>query len=171
MASLSYFKGFSVIRTSGLQETAEVLIHMGDKIDRNFMDGKLPWYLSAPAPAPAHNPQENISLCDNPENSFVEDRPLINNAENPSYSGFVKKVKKENITPENIGEILLCQIPGISTLYAQAILKTFGGFSGLLEKIRDGSAQFENISYESKGKSRRIPKKCGEDIVRFLGKI
>lgn len=171
MASLSYFKGFSVIRTSGLQETAEVLIHMGDKIDRNFMDGKLPWYLSAPALAPAHNPQENISLCDNPENSFVEDRPLINNAENPSYSGFVKKVKKENITPENIGEILLCQIPGISTLYAQAILKTFGGFSGLLEKIRDGSAQFENISYESKGKSRRIPKKCGEDIVRFLGKI
>ena len=174
MASLSYFKGFSVIRTSGLQETAEVLIHMGDKIDRNFMDGKLPWYLSVPA----HNPQENISLCDNPENSFVnnggesvEERPLINNAENPSYSGFVKKVKKENITPDNMGEILLCQIPGISTLYAQAVLKAFGGFSCLLEKVKEGSASFDDITYDCKGKPRRIPKTCGEEIVRFLGKI
>jgi ERCC4-type nuclease len=164
MASLSYFKGFSIIRTSGLQETADVLIHMADKIDRNFMDGKLPWYLVR---TPSHAPAENIFLCDNPENP-VEEQPLINNAENPSYSGFVKKVKKENITPENIGEILLCQIPGISTLYAQSVLKTFGGFFGLLQKLKDGSAQFENITYESKGKVRRIPKTCGEEILRFL---
>ena len=95
MASLSYFKGFSVIRTSGLQETADVLIHMADKIDRNFMDGKLPWYLVRPS---AQAPAENIFLCDNPRNS-VEEQPLINNAEKPSYSGLVKKVKKENITP------------------------------------------------------------------------
>ena len=167
MASLSYFKGFSIIRTSGLQETADVLIHMADKIDRNFMDGKLPWYLVRPS---AQAPQ-NTFLCDNSENpvvTSVEEQPLINNAENPSYSGFVKKVKKENITPENMGEILLCQIPGISTLYAQAVLKAFNGFSGLLQKIKEGTAQFENITYESKGKPRRIPKTCGEEILRFL---
>jgi len=170
MASLSYFKGFSVIRTSGLQETADVLIHMADKIDRNFMDGKLPWYLVRPTAQTSvetPSPPQNIFLCDNPEKS-VEEQPLINNAENPSYSGFVKKVKKENITPENIGEILLCQIPGISTLYAQAVLNTFGGFYGLLQKIKDGTAQFDNITYESKGKPRRIPKTCGEEILRFL---
>jgi hypothetical protein len=48
MTSLYYFKGFAVLRTSGLQETAELLIHMADKIDRNFMKGVLPWYLIPP---------------------------------------------------------------------------------------------------------------------------
>jgi len=174
MASLSYFKGFSILRTSGLQETADVLIHMADKIDRNFMDGKLPWYLSRPSSSsssenqsqtPLSTTEQNILLCDNPEN------PEMKPNGEPSYSGFVKKVKKENITPDNMGEILLCQIPGISTLYAQAVLKAFGGFSCLLEKVKEGSASFDDITYDCKGKPRRIPKTCGEEIVRFLGKI
>ena len=94
--------------------------------------------------------------------------------EAPSYSGFVKKVKKENITPENMGEILLCQIPGISALYAQTILKAFGGFSGILAKIKSPEfslKEFENITYECKGKPRRIPKTCGEEIVRYFSGI
>jgi crossover junction endonuclease MUS81 len=37
MTSMLYFKGFSTIRTSGLQETSDLLIHMADKIDRNFV--------------------------------------------------------------------------------------------------------------------------------------
>ena len=131
---------------------------MADKIDRNFMKGVLPWYLIPPG-----EPLANTFVP-----SDVEQAPAEAPAEAPSYSGFVKKVKKENITPENIGEILLCQIPGISTLYAQAVLNTFGGFYGLLQKIKDGTAQFDNITYESKGKPRRIPKTCGEEILRFL---
>jgi ERCC4-type nuclease len=174
MTSLAYFKGFSIIRTSGLQETADVLIQMADKIDRNFMKGVLPWYLSRPS---LSSSSSGISTC--PTNEIVE-VPSIENTEGvsggisggePAYSGFVKKVKKENITPENMGEIMLCQIPGISTLYAQAILKAFGGFSQLMKGIKDGTAKFENITYESKGKQRKIPKNCGEDIGKFLGKI
>ena len=162
MTSLAYFKGFSVIRTSGLQETADVLIQMSDKIDRNFMKGVLPWYLSRPSSSSSVVTNEIVEV------------PSIEKTEGggePAYSGFVKKVKKENITPENMGEIMLCQIPGISTLYAQAILKTFGGFSQLMKGIKEGTANFENITYESKGKQRKIPKNCGEDIGRFLGKI
>lgn len=155
MTSLFYFKGFSSLRTAGLQETADVLIHMADKIDRNFMKGVLPWYLSSNQNEPSEEPQ-------------------------PNYSGFVKKVKKENITPDNMGEILLCQIPGISSQYAQAILKHFvvstddgnekncNGFSNLLAKVKEGTAEFENISYETKGKQRRIPKSCGEEIIRYF---
>jgi ERCC4-type nuclease len=156
MTSLAYFKGFSVIRTSGLQETADILIQMANKIDRNFMKGVLPWYLSRPSST----------------NEIIEAPASVEGGnEEKAYSGFVKKVKKENITPENMGEIMLCQIPGISTLYAQAILKAFGGFSKLMNEIKEGTAKFENITYESKGKPRKIPKNCGEDISRFLGKI
>lgn len=153
MASLNYFKGFSVLRTSGLQETADVLIHMADKIDRNFMKGILPSYL-----------QRNVMAAQAEASAEATEAT-------PTYTGFVKKVKKENITPENMGEILLCQIPGISSLYAAAILKHFGGFSNMLAKIKDTTTpntEFDNITYESKGKSRRIPKTCKEEIERYL---
>ena len=153
MTSLYYFKGFEVLRTAGLQETADVLINMADKIDRNFMKGVLPWYLSTPSER-----QDSIQEG--------ESTPV-----GGGYAGFVKKVKKENITPDNMGEILLCQIPGISSLYAQAILKSFGGFSGMLEKVKEGTADFANITYDAKGKPRRIPKTCGEEIVRYLSNI
>lgn len=162
MASLNYFKGFSVIRTSGIQETAETLIYMGDKIDRNFMKGVLPSYLV----------EERLQV----QNTFVkeeienlqENREQIVNEQPKSYSGFVKTIKKENITQENIGEIMLCQIPGISSIYAQSVLKYFNGFSNMVEKVKEGTAQFDNIMYETNGKHRRIPKTCGLQITKFI---
>jgi ERCC4-type nuclease len=167
MTSLYYFKGFAVLRTSGLQETAELLIHMADKIDRNFMKGVLPWYLIPPG-----EPLANTFV---PSDTTTSETPIeASTTENPSYSGFVKKVKKENITPDNMGEILLCQIPGISSLYAQSILKAFGGFSRILAKIKDPEfsiKEFENITYDCKGKPRRIPKTCGDEIVRYFSGI
>ena len=167
MTSLAYFKGFSIIRTSGLQETADVLIQMANKIDRNFMKGVLPWYLSrTPSTGPTNEIQEVPAIELNTSEIGVG-----GGEGQPAYSGFVKKVKKENITPENMGEIMLCQIPGISTLYAQSILKVFGGFSNLMKEIKEGTVKFENITYESKGKQRKIPKNCGEDIIKFLEKI
>ena len=156
MASLYYFKGFEVLRTAGIQETADVLIHMADKIDRNFMKGVLPWYLSTPAP--------ETQMSENGSAVAADSNPVVGGG----YAGFVKKVKKENITPDNMGEILLCQIPGISSLYAQAILNAFGGFSAMLVKVKDGTADFTNITYDAKGKPRRIPKTCGEEIMRYL---
>jgi ERCC4-type nuclease len=158
MTSLLYFKGFSVIRTSGLQETAEVVLQMADKIDRNFMKGLLPWYLTNTLITPDTQDQKNE------ENQEIQ-QPKIE-----SYSGLVKKVKKENITPDNMGEILLCQIPGISSQYAQVILKHFGGFSQIVTKIKgeDCIKEFDNIFYETKGKQRRIPRTCGEEITRYF---
>ena len=133
MASLNYFKGFSTFRTCSLYETAETVLYMANKIEKNIQKGG--------------------------------DKAT----EETAYSGLVKKVKKENITPENMGEIMLCQIPGISSLYARAILAHFDGFSNLVEKVKDGSADFANITYDQKGKPRKIPKTCGEEILRLLG--
>jgi ERCC4-type nuclease len=162
IASLNYFKGFSVIRTSGIQETAEVLIYMADKIDRNFMKGVLPSYLVEQR----EEQKEKINRFiqeenENPENigEPIQEKP---------YSGFVKAIKKENITQDNISEIMLCQIPGISSVYAKSVLKSFGGFSKMVEHVKNGSANFENIMYETKGKQRRIPKTCGEQIIKYI---
>ena len=140
MTSLNYFKGFSVLRTCSVYETAETLIQMSQKLEKTIMKGG--WVTT-------------------PVDVVPEDKP---------YSGFVKKVKKENIHAENIEEIMLCQIPGISSLYAKSILNHFGGFSGLLDGLKSDTASFANIVYtDGKGKTRKIPKTCEEQIVKLLG--
>ena len=48
MTSLHYFKGFSVYRTAHLKETAEWLLNMIDKIEKEFNKGRVPYYLTNP---------------------------------------------------------------------------------------------------------------------------
>jgi ERCC4-type nuclease len=178
MASLNYFKGFSVIRTSGIQETAEILVYFSDKIDRNFMKGILPSYLLTSTNIDAVT-STNIDgdavtsiNCDGDTVTSINcDGNNTMTSEKKSYSGFVKAVKKENITQENISEIMLCQIPNISSVYAKSILLFFGGFSKMVDQIKNGTAKFDNIMYETNGKQRRIPKTCGEQIIKYIQNI
>ncbi len=143
ITSLNFFKGFSVLRTSSLQETAELIMQMADKIGRNFIKGSLPCY-------------------QNNENNEEEKKPS-------DYSNFVKKVKKDNITKENIGQIVLCQIPGISTKSALAIMEKFGTFSNLLNCLENDPNCMENILYySSDGKPRKINKTCAENISKLF---
>jgi ERCC4-type nuclease len=139
MTSLQFFKGFSVIRTCSLLETAEYIIHMADKIERNLKKGKTLFF------------SRNPSL-----NTEIQGGQLI-----PSYSTVVKKVKKDNITPQNMGEIMLSQIPGISANAAIAILKhTNGSFLQLLEVLKTDPSTLESIMIGGTGekKGRKISK-------------
>jgi len=175
MASLNYFKGFSVIRTSGIQETAEILLYFSDKIDRNFMKGILPSYLLTSTNCDGHSDGNTVVTSTN-EQGHSDGNTVVTSTndttvEKRSYSGFVKAVKKENITQENISEIMLCQIPNISSVYAKSILLFFGGFSKMVDQIKNGTAKFDNIMYETNGKQRRIPKTCGEQIIKYVQNI
>jgi hypothetical protein len=80
----------------------------------------------------------------------------------------VKKVKKENVTQENIGEIMLCQVPGISAVTAVAIMKHFTSFYHLLESCKNDPKCLENMKYESGGKMRKINKSSIASIYRFF---
>jgi ERCC4-type nuclease len=85
-----------------------------------------------------------------------------------NYCTVVKKTKKDNITPDNIGEILLCQIPGISSTTALAIMKNFTSFAHLMDEIKTNPGCLDNLTCESNGKTRKISKKCLESIVSYL---
>jgi len=50
-----------------------------------------------------------------------------------SYTNVVKKVKKENITPDNIGSIILSQIPGVSSKTAEVIIDKYKTILNLLQ--------------------------------------
>ena len=170
MTSLSVFKGFSVLRTTSLQETADYIISMSDKINRELNKGKHPYFQNPCSTIVKSEEVKSEEIENNGENN---ENPAITSSENiKGYSEFVKKVKRDNITPENIGEILLCQIPGISSVSAQAIMKKFGGsFSNLVEEIQKDKDSLKNIVYEKDGKVRKINKTCGENILKYLGKI
>jgi len=147
MTSIHFFKGFSILRSSSVTETAEIVYNMADKIQRSIAKGIRPAF-------------SNLVSTD--------DETIDTPIQNESYSSFVKKVKKENITATNIGEIMLCQIPGIQSKYAASILLHFGSFSKMMDALKSGSPDFSGITYECNGKKRKIPKSCGESIVLYL---
>lgn len=161
IASLNFFKGFSVFRTNSVQETAELIVWISDKIDRNFTKGIIPAYLRI------------ISNMQPLANSTIESPDVQLSTETsstpiPSYVNFVKKVKKDNITPDNIGEILLSQIPGISSVTAQAIMKLYPSFPRLIQELGKNPECLNNTSYESNGKTRKISKACIESVKQYL---
>lgn len=147
MTSLSYFKGFSVFKTATVLETAELIWGMATKIRNEFEKGQtIPSYSSL---------EKNESTA--------TEQPI-------SYSNFVKKSKRDNITPENIGEILLSQIPGISSHIAVEILKHFeGSFIKLIMDIRTNPEKLDAIYLDTGlGKRRKLSSAVIQNIKTFL---
>jgi ERCC4-type nuclease len=166
MTSLNFFKGFSVQRTASTKETAEWIFCMADKIEREFGKGTVPYYLTEPVARMFRRPTaDGVNEPIAPQDQMVTVDPSITVA---NYCSVVKKVKKENVTPENIGEIVLCQIPGISSVTAITIMKKFTGFPHFLEQLQNNPLCLEGITIETNGKSRKINKSSVENIKKFF---
>ena len=135
MTSIHYYKGFSVMRTINVMETAEWIIQMADKIHREQIKKEVvPFYLPTPmcvTPAP-----DGIIYINNDEKE--------SKAEN-TYTTVIasanKRIKKENITKENIGEIMLTQIPGVSVNVAIAVMKKYGTIKNLIDVLHNSSKE------------------------------
>jgi ERCC4-type nuclease len=86
-----------------------------------------------------------------------------------AYCKVVKKIKKENITSDNIGEIMLCQIPGISSQTAIAILTKFKTISNLIKNINEDEKCLHDVcSIDKNNKARKINKTCITTLIKFL---
>lgn len=162
ITSLNFFKGFSVIRTSSIAETAEYVVWMADKIERSFLKSVFPYYLQ---PQNIMNRQEGEESVADGDEQATEN--VMQNAP-ANYCTVVKKVKKDNITPDNIGEIILCQIPGVSSVTAIAVMKRYTTFPKLIEELNSNPLCLQDIVCETKGKARKISKACVENIRLFL---
>lgn len=158
IASLNYFKGFSVMRTMSMGETAQLLFNMSEKIGREL--GKTPNPDLAGNPNPEPFNKSSGPFSPNPE-------PFNKSAPEP-YCSVVKSSKKANISRENIGEIILCQIPGISSVTAVALMKPFASFAEFLDKVRSDPAYLEGITTENKGKTRKLGSNVVSGIKQFL---
>lgn len=152
--SILYYKGFSILRSTDLDETATILCNMVSKMIR--MKEKKPFYsLKNELKNELENKEEN--------NEETQEN------ETKAYCKVVKKVKKENITEENIGEIMLCQIPGISSQSAIAILNKFKTIGNLLKNIQEDPKCLNDIcTIDKNNKPRKISKPCIANILKFI---
>lgn len=149
--SLNYYKGFSVLRTLSIEETAFFICNTANKLRKGNKENKLGFY--------KNNNTENITPTENTLN-ITDDQPYVN---------VIKKVKKENITPDNIGEIMLSQIPGISSTTAIAIMNNYKTIDNLLYEIKKDNNCLQNITYlNSKNQTRKLNKTCITNIIKFL---
>jgi crossover junction endonuclease MUS81 len=138
IASLNYFKGFSVHRTVSLAETALYILCMADKMAREFKKGTKPFLLA--------------------------EKPALENAPTETdYCDVVKVSKKANITKENISQMILMQIPGISSATAIEIMKPFTSFLEFVDQIRSDPEYLTKIKVNGR--------KIGSNVVKGINEF
>ena len=142
MFSLNYYKGFSVFRSNNIEDTAYILCNAFIKLEKE--KDKIPFYSSSKT-------ETSTEVAD------------------ASYSTVIKKKKNANITKENFGEIVLCQIPSISSTTAIAIMKEFKNIDTLIQKLKENKDCLNELTYETeKAQKRKISKTSIKNIIEFL---
>jgi ERCC4-type nuclease len=167
MFSINYYKGFSLMRSQSVDETAHIIFNMAFKLAKET--SKQAFYSNS-----LSNSLPN-SLANSLDNSLDNSLPnsLPNNLVNveKDYCAVIKKVKKDNVTAENIGEIMLCQIPGVSSASALAIFEQFKTLPNLIKCIEADSKCMDKIcTKDANGKSRKISKTTIATIILLLKK-
>ena len=162
MFSLMYYKGFSVMRTNSICETADVMIYFADKYEKTYNIDK--------------NRKAYYSLCDNPvvQNKNVkleESDSKSDDNEDEKYCSVFKshKEKNEYITPDNISIIMLSCIPGISSKIATQIMREYKTIKNLLYQLDKDACCLNTFMIKTeKGTLRKINKTCVDNIKKFL---
>jgi len=169
MFSLSYKKGFSLLHANGLLDTAEYIIRFmgrygeGDKVFPSTPRGGGEILL------PQHMITSEISpplLGVDGEKSQPGGIGCL--PPSPKYSSVIKTTKKSNITKENIGEIMLAQIPGVSMNAAQSLMVEYKTIKNLMSTLENDENCLNDFQIECKSGSRKISKAAIKSLKEYL---
>ena len=165
MTSIQYFKGFSLYRTNNVKESADYIFYYIDKISREKSSGKTPYYIESAQNATDIYTEASVD-------NQVQYNEQDSKQSSVEYCKVVKKTKKnENITVDNIGEIMLMQIPGISSQSSIAIMNKFKTIKSLMMCLENDKTCLDDVLLDIKtstGKSRRLTKSCINNIFKFM---
>ena len=169
MFSINYYKGFSLMRSTSMDETAFIVCNMAYKIGKD--PNKAPYFSQCSA---VSNPDLESGHSDPGllETGLIESATSLPSTHSLSkdYCSVIKKVKKDNINEENIGEIMLCQIPGISSVTALTIMEKYKYLPNLVKCLQEDPECLNGISTtDANGKTRKISKTTIATIVKYLG--
>jgi len=137
LVSLSFMKGFSVLKTNNLIETGELITRFMQKLIKE--KGK----------------------------SYYNSLNLNTNT-NKDYSEVLKTTKKSYITIENIGEIMLSQIPGVSITVAKVIMKRYNNIPNLIQELQKSSTCLDDLKIDGKNGKRKVNTTTLKNIKIYL---
>jgi len=158
IVSINYYKGFSLYRTQTISESALYIVYLADKLKRE--NGKKNGFYSNNI-IQTQEEQLNTSNINEEKNEKKEE---------VSYSQVIKKVKKDNITIKNIGEIILSQIPNVSSQSAIAIMNKFKTIKNLINELEKNDKCLDDI-FIGVDKPRKLSKPCKSSIYKYLLQI
>ena len=168
MVSISYFKGFSLYRTNTLEETAEWILHFATKLQKEGT-ATLPYYHKK-----GSSPDECVKAAEDAD-AGAADAGAADAGASAADAGaayieaMAKRTKKENITPDNIGEIMLSQIPNVSCASAMAIMRKFRTMYALMDAMRQDATALNDITVSNKnGQAKKLTKPCINNIYHYL---
>ena len=151
--SIQYHKGFSIMRSFDINESAIIILRYFNKIQKETL--RKPFYF---------NNYNDTDTATN--NSLYNDNCGSNGSD---YISSIKKIKRDNITPDNIGSIFLSQIPGISTVTAIAIMDKYKTLLNLINELKLDINCLKDITYKTaKGQTRKINKNSIISIQKFI---
>ena len=84
------------------------------------------------------------------------------------YSNVIKTSKKANITKNNINEIMISQIPGISSVVAGAIMEKYSNIINLVNSLKNEPNCLDNFKINSNNKERKIGKNIITGLKEYL---
>lgn len=183
MFSILYYKGFSVVRTMNVLETCDLVSSWAEKLEREMVVSgkkssvKIPYYACIQSENPDSRENVNVEsdIQFNMELNEIQSSCNENEQQPTQQSQYdycsvlkVKKEKNANVTPENIGVIMLSTIPGISSKTAIVIMNEFKTIGQLIKSFELDPHCLNRVCIETNGKLRKITSTCIENIRKYL---
>jgi len=167
ITSIMYYKGFSVMRTISMEETARWIVRSSLKLEKEKTKRKS-FYMNSNVDSNTDNDTNTDKMV---LDMKVSDVIKSNNEHiDLKYTNVMKAVKRNNITIDNIGSIMIMQIPGISSTTANTIMEHFENVGELIEKLKTDQNCLDNIYCTTKtGKKRKLNKSIRENLFYYLG--
>jgi ERCC4-type nuclease len=164
--SISYYKGFSVMHSTSIDDTAFIVCNLANKIQRELISRKKTPYYQIQSQTQIVSLKQNVETN---ENQVEMNNTFCENIQSDNYCSVVKKVKKDNITGENITAIMLSQIPGVSALTANAICQKYKTMFELVFAVQETPNCLDDIcTTDSNNKTRKISKTVRSKIIDYL---
>ena len=139
MFTLQYYKGFSIYNTKDISQTANYIYRVVIKLFRE--KSKLGYYNG--------NSEKYDTL------TYCEVKPNF--------------TKKSEITTDNIGEIMLTQIPNVSVNTAKVIMNKFKSILNLIADLQENEKCLDDLyTTNTTLQTRKISKTSIENIKKFL---
>jgi ERCC4-type nuclease len=153
-------KGFYVINTMNVKESALFILQFTDKIERDKLKNK-------------KSKNDNlINQVNNEDNSVKNIQMAEESTEEVKELTYeecsIIKQKNKNINKNNICIFMLSQIPGISTTIAFVLMDKYKHLNCLIDDLNKNSECLNNFTYEKEGKKRKLGKNIIQNLKEYL---